>query len=93
MLGYIYHGLGETVTCPRGPGTSLACFPVHYVIGWMGEYFPCLYRCHSDIEFRASYPHLTRYAGIAANDMGISKARVIFRSDISMRYRPNAFDE
>ncbi|BBH02393.1 hypothetical protein Prudu_012937 [Prunus dulcis] len=60
VLGYIYHGLGETVTCPRGP---------------------------------ASYPHLTRYAGIAANDMDISKARVIFRSDISMRYRPSAFDE
>ncbi|KAI5314606.1 hypothetical protein L3X38_043782 [Prunus dulcis] len=93
VLGYIYHGLGETVTCPRGPGTSLACFPVHYVIGWMGEYFPCLYRCHNDIEFPASYPHLTRYAGIAANDMDISKARVIFRSDISMRYRPSAFDE
>ncbi|KAL6286893.1 hypothetical protein ACE6H2_011283 [Prunus campanulata] len=93
VLGYIYHGLGETVTCPRGPGTSLACFPIHYVIGWMGEYFPCLYRCHNDIEFPANYPHLTRYAGIAANDMGISKARVIFRSDTSMRYRPSAFDE
>ncbi|KAI5318301.1 hypothetical protein L3X38_038009 [Prunus dulcis] len=93
VLGYIYHGLGETVTCPRGPGSSLACFPVHYVIGWMGEYFPCLYRCHNDIEFPASYPPLTRYAGIAANDMDISKARVIFRSDISVRYRPSAFDE
>ncbi|KAI5338187.1 hypothetical protein L3X38_017458 [Prunus dulcis] len=55
VLGYIYHGLGETVPCSRGPGTSLAYFPVHYVIGWM--------------------------------------ARVVFRSDISMLYRPSAFDE
>ncbi|KAI5338987.1 hypothetical protein L3X38_018259 [Prunus dulcis] len=68
-------------------------FSGSYISGWMGEYFPCLYRCHNDIEFPASYPHLTRYAGIAANDMDISKARVIFRSDISMRYRPSAFDE
>ena len=66
VLGHIYHSLGKIVTGPRGPGESGGCFPVYYVIGWLGEHFNCLYRRHADNEFPKNYPQLKRYVGIKA---------------------------
>lgn len=93
VLGYIYHGLGEIVTEPRGPGESRSCFPVHYVIGWLGEHFPCLYKGRADNEFPNNYPYLARYAGVEAKSLDITSARLIFRTDKSVNYRPSLFIE
>lgn len=93
VLGYIYHGLGLAVTDPKGPGDSRACFPIHYVVGWLGEYFPCLYKCRADSELPPSYPHLARYAGVEAVELDISSARRVFRTNVSVIYRPSPFIE
>jgi len=39
VLGYIYHGLGETASHPDHPGKADVIFPNHYVIGWLVELF------------------------------------------------------
>lgn len=93
VLGHIYHGLGKIVTDPRGPGESRGCFPVHYVIGWLGEHFNCLYRRHADSEFPENYPHLKRCAGIKAQDFDVTTARLVFRTKGSVEYRPSPFIE
>lgn len=92
-LGYIYHGLGEMATHPEGPGYSNACLPIHYVIGWLGEHFLHLYKCRADKELPANYPLLARYAGVVGRDLSITFARMIFRSNESVNYRPSAFAE
>jgi hypothetical protein len=93
VLGHIYHGLGEIITEPRGPGESRSCFPVHYVIGWLGEHFPCLYKSRADNEFPNNYPCLARYAGVEAKSLDITSARLIFRTNESVDYRPSPFIE
>lgn len=93
MLGNIYHGLGMAVTDPKVHGNSNVCFPVHYVIGWLGEYFPCLYKCRVDSEFPISYHRLAKYAGVEAVDFNISSTKLIFRTNKSVIYRPSPFME
>ena len=93
VLGYIYHGLGEIVSCPRRPGFTYISMPVHYIVGWLGEHFPYLYRSRPDGDFPRGYPQLVRYAGIEPREVSISHARFIFRSDKSIIYRPTAFVE
>ncbi|CAN6568095.1 unnamed protein product [Malus baccata var. baccata] len=93
VLGYIYHGLGDIVSCPRGPGFTYISMPVHYIVGWLGEHFPFLYRSRPDSDFPEGYPQLARYAGVEPKEVNISQARFIFRSDKSVIYRPTVFVE
>ncbi|CAN6572695.1 unnamed protein product [Malus baccata var. baccata] len=93
VLGYIYHGLGDIVSCPRGPSFTYISMPVHYIVGWLGEHFPYLYRSHPDSDFPQGYPQLVRYAGIEPREVSISHARFIFRSNKSVIYRPTVFVE
>ena len=38
ILACIYHGLNKIATSTYA-GSSDACFPVHYVYGWLSHYF------------------------------------------------------
>ena len=38
MLANIYNGLNE-IACSSKPGTNASIFPIHYLYGWLGEYF------------------------------------------------------
>ncbi|CAN6570850.1 unnamed protein product [Malus baccata var. baccata] len=93
VLGYIYHGLGDIVSCLRGPGFTYISMPVHYIVGWLGKHFPFLYRSRPDSDFPKGYPQLATYAGIEPREVNISHARFIFRSDKSVIYRPTVFVE
>ncbi|CAN6726336.1 unnamed protein product [Malus baccata var. baccata] len=88
VLGYIYHGLGNIASCPRGPRSTYTSMPVHYIVGWLGEHFPYLYRSRPDNDFPKGYPPLARYAGIEPREVSISHARFIFRSE---KYRKGCF--
>ncbi|CAN6551506.1 unnamed protein product [Malus baccata var. baccata] len=88
VLGYIYHGLGNIASCPRGPRSTYTSMPVHYIVGWLGEHFPYLYRSRPDSDFPKGYPPLARYAGIEPREVSISHARFIFRSE---KYRKGCF--
>ena len=50
VLGYIYNGLGEAASHPDNPCKANVIFPCHYVIGWLAELFPCLYRRRLDLS-------------------------------------------
>ncbi|CAN6695422.1 unnamed protein product [Malus baccata var. baccata] len=78
VLGYIYHSLGDIVSCSRGPGFTYISMPVHYIVG---------------CDFPEGYPQLARYTGVEPNEVNISQARFIFRSDKSVIYRPTVFVE
>ncbi|CAL8119137.1 unnamed protein product [Prunus armeniaca] len=92
ILGYIYNGLGEIATHPKGPGSSSASFPIHYVIGWLGEHMG-LYVPQTDKGFVKDYPFLVRYAGVKPKDFRLNRARIIFRRDKELIYRPTTFIE
>ena len=38
VLASIYNGLNEIV-CSSKPGTNASIFHIHYLYGWLGEYF------------------------------------------------------
>ena len=38
VLASIYNDLNE-ITCSFKPGTNASIFPIHYLYGWLGEYF------------------------------------------------------
>ena len=38
MLASIYNDLNEIV-CSSKPGINASIFPIHYLYGWLGEYF------------------------------------------------------
>ena len=38
MLASIYNDLNE-IACSSKPGTNASIFPIHYLYGWLGEYF------------------------------------------------------
>ena len=58
MLARIYNGLNE-IACSSKPGTNASIFPIHYLYGWLGEYF--------DTHFISPSwnhpPQMTYYAG------------------------------
>ncbi|XP_040374618.1 uncharacterized protein LOC112198982 [Rosa chinensis] len=92
-LGYIYHRLGEIASYPVGDVPPKVCLPIHYVLCWLGEYFPQLCKRRADSEFPADYPRLARYAYVASKDLSITCARMVFRDNKSVIYRPHAFLE
>ena len=38
VLANMYNGLNE-IACSSKPGTNASIFPIHYLYGWLGEYF------------------------------------------------------
>ena len=38
VLASIYNGLNE-IACSSKPGANAFIFPIHYLYGWLGEYF------------------------------------------------------
>ena len=38
VLASIYNGLNE-IDCSSKPRTNASIFPIHYLYGWLGEYF------------------------------------------------------
>ena len=79
MLGYIYHGLGEATSHPDYPGEANVIFPSHYIIGWLAELFPCLYRRRPNSDCPSDFPTLVRYAGLLGSKLSLSQARHVFK--------------
>ncbi|KAJ8422774.1 hypothetical protein Cgig2_014322 [Carnegiea gigantea] len=79
VLGYIYHGLGDAISDPDLPSKANTIFPRHYVIGWLAELFPCLYRRRPDSVCPGDFPNLVRYGGLLGSKLSLPQARDIFR--------------
>ncbi|GAA0139194.1 hypothetical protein LIER_00792 [Lithospermum erythrorhizon] len=60
VLANIYKGL-HLITTACYPSNSGSCFPVHYLLGWMGTYL-CVY---SPMKKCPPGPHMVRFGGIA----------------------------
>jgi len=74
VLGYIYHGLGQAASHPGHPGEAGATLPIHYVIGWLAELFPCLYSRRPDHKSPKEYLILIRYVGDTHTSLSLSQA-------------------
>ena len=61
VTGFIYRRHGEISKCPRGPSSAGLAFPIHYLIGWMGQHFSELYDGRQIKDFPECYPLLARY--------------------------------
>lgn len=59
-LGHIYHGLNKMATHHVNPGRDGSSFGIHFVVGWIAEYFPCLSRCRPDSAFPERLPPITQ---------------------------------
>ena len=46
VLASIYNDLNE-IACSSKPGTNASIFPIHYLYGWLGEYFDTHFISHS----------------------------------------------
>ena len=46
VLVSIYNGLNE-IACSSKPETNAFIFPIHYLYGWLGEYFDTHFISHS----------------------------------------------
>ncbi|KAJ8439281.1 hypothetical protein Cgig2_016829 [Carnegiea gigantea] len=93
VLGYPYHGLGQAANHLGHPGEAGATLPIHYVIGWLVELFPCLYSHHPDRKCPKEYPILIRYAGDTHTSLSLSQARHMFRDQQFVYLRVNTFLE
>ena len=58
VLASIYHGLNQ-FTNSTAVGSSNACFPIHYVYGWLSHYF----RTHFPNPDDTSEPLMTKFLG------------------------------
>ena len=67
VLGYIYCGLEEATCHPNHPSKASVICPTHYIIGWLADLFPCLYRCHPYSNCPGDFPTLVRYAGLLSS--------------------------
>ena len=48
ILARIYHGLNRIATSTYA-GSSDACFPVHYVYGWLSRYFDTYFPLSNEV--------------------------------------------
>ncbi|KAJ8423893.1 hypothetical protein Cgig2_006230 [Carnegiea gigantea] len=93
VLGYIYHGLGDAASNPDYPGKANTIFPIHYVIGWLAELFPCLYRRRPDSDCPDDFPTLVCYAGLLGSKLSLPQARHIFRDGRYLSLRASSYRE
>ncbi|KAJ8420338.1 hypothetical protein Cgig2_023373 [Carnegiea gigantea] len=87
VLGYIYYGLGEIASHSDHTGKANAIFPSHYVIGWLAELFPCLYRRRPDSDFST----LVRYARLLGSKLFLSQARHVFKDGRYLSLRASSY--
>ncbi|KAJ8438299.1 hypothetical protein Cgig2_015042 [Carnegiea gigantea] len=90
---YIYHGLGDAASNPDYPGKANTIFPIHYVIGWLVELFPCLYHRRSDSERPDDFPTLVCYARLLGNKLSLAQPRHIFRDGRYLSLRASSYRE
>ena len=88
MLGYIYHGLGEAASNPDHPKKGNTIFPNHYVICWLAELFPCLYRRLLDSDCLGNFPSLVYYARMLGGTLTLRQARHVCRNGRYLSLRP-----
>ncbi|KAJ8445647.1 LOW QUALITY PROTEIN: hypothetical protein Cgig2_009048 [Carnegiea gigantea] len=93
VLGNIYHGLGDASSNPEYPSKANIIFPIHYVIGWLAELFPCLYRRHPDSDCPDDFPTLVCYAGLLGIKLSLPQARHIFRDGRYLSLRASSHHE
>nr|DAD22952.1 TPA_asm: hypothetical protein HUJ06_024415 [Nelumbo nucifera] len=79
VLGYIYHSLNIAAICPMGPGDAKVYVPIHYVIAWLGEFFPNLVGRRPSREYPRSYPYMSRYSSMGSHSMSSRFAQEFFR--------------
>ncbi|KAJ8435382.1 hypothetical protein Cgig2_029753 [Carnegiea gigantea] len=101
FLSYMYHQLGEAASHPDHPGKANAIFPSHYVIGWLAELFPYLYRRRPDNNrpsdfpplfvmldcLVANFPYLEPYTFSGLGDIFISVVALIMRTLVMAKMR------
>ena len=78
-LGHIYQGLADLTT-----QRARSCFALHFVLGWMTEYFDGLYSNRADTP--RDLPFLAKYAGIRGTTLTLAQARGIFRHPDTANY-------
>ncbi|KAJ8428861.1 hypothetical protein Cgig2_010803 [Carnegiea gigantea] len=83
VLGYIYHDLGEVVCHPDHPSKANIIFPNHYVIGWLAELFPSLYRRRLDGDCPSDF----------ATNFHYHKCDTFFRDGRYLSLRPSSHHE
>ncbi|KAJ8424439.1 hypothetical protein Cgig2_003897 [Carnegiea gigantea] len=93
VLGYIYHGLGDAASNPDYPGKANIIFPIHYVVGWLAELFPCLYRRRPNSDCPNDLPTLVCYAGLLGRKLSLPQARHIFRDGRYLSLRASSYRE
>ncbi|GAA0165887.1 hypothetical protein LIER_21173 [Lithospermum erythrorhizon] len=59
VLASIYRGL-HFITIARYPSNSGGCFPVHYLLGWIGTYL----RVYSPLKNYPPGPYMARFGGV-----------------------------
>ena len=72
VLSNIYHGLNHIALYPKGPSMANPNFPVHHVLGWLGEYMPTLCRRRVAHEFPVEYPLLVKYSSVKAKEFSVA---------------------
>ncbi|KAJ8420265.1 hypothetical protein Cgig2_014313 [Carnegiea gigantea] len=93
VLGYIYHGLGDAASNSYYPGKANTIFPIHYVIGWLAELFPCLYRRRPDSDCADDFPTLVCNAGLLGRKLSLPQARHIFKGGRYLSLRGSSYSE
>jgi len=93
VLGYIYHGLGEAASHPDHPDKANVIFPTHYVIGWLAELLPYLYRCRLDRDCPSDFPTHVPYARLLGSKLSLPQARHVFRDGRHLSLRASSYRE
>ncbi|KAJ8426882.1 LOW QUALITY PROTEIN: hypothetical protein Cgig2_002730 [Carnegiea gigantea] len=93
VLGYIYHGLEQTVSHPDHPSEVGATLPTHNVIAWLVELFPRLYSCYLDCKCPKQFRILIHYVSNTHATLSLSQARHICRDEQFAYLRANTFIE
>ncbi|KAJ8430481.1 hypothetical protein Cgig2_021727 [Carnegiea gigantea] len=93
VLGYMYHGLGESISYLDHPGKANTIFPSHYVISWLAKFFPYLYRRHPGSGCPNDFPSLVCYVGLLGNKLSLPQARHIFSDARYLSLRASSYYE
>jgi len=76
---------------PDYPSKANTIFPIHYVIGWLAELFPCLYCRYPDSDCPDDFPTLVCYVGLLGNKLFLLQARHIFRDRRYLSLRASSY--
>ncbi|GAA0158627.1 hypothetical protein LIER_15598 [Lithospermum erythrorhizon] len=71
VLASIYRGL-HLITTSRYPSNSGCCFPVHYLLGWVGAYL----RTYIPIKRYPPVPSMVRYSGVDRCNLRVAWAEL-----------------